>query len=78
MADQLQHTISPYDQVVRYTRQLLSKDELSHVLDASVTAQRAWRRTSLKERCEVVLRWTECMSDRSDEISLDLAQQMGR
>ena len=74
----LQKTVSPYDQTVAYTRQLSSTKVIGAVLDNARTAQVDWRRVTVAERQKVVLRWTEEMVLRGDQIGRELALQMGR
>ena len=75
---QIQRTISPVDGSVLCERPLASASELDTALARALTAQRAWRATSLAERAAVCTRFCAAFESHTAAIAGELSWQMGR
>ena len=71
-------TISPVDGSVVFERTLDEGPRLEEALGRASNAFQSWRRVSLEERCEMVLRFVETAVADVDAVSHELTMQMGR
>ncbi len=74
----MQRTISPVDGRVYVERPLATAAELDRALSAAVTAQRAWRDTSLGQRAERVGAFLDAVVAEKETLADELTWQMGR
>jgi acyl-CoA reductase-like NAD-dependent aldehyde dehydrogenase len=71
-------TISPITNKPILTRNGLTNDQLGGVLRDVQEAFSLYRRTSLKERQEIVRKALKILDERKDELAHELTEQMGR
>ncbi len=70
--------ISPIDGREVARRPVASDAQIDAALKAARAAQRAWAKTSIKERCAFALKFMDAMLAMNQEIVPELAEQMGR
>ncbi len=70
--------ISPIDGSVYLTRPVLSKDAAHAAAERARAAQAAWAARPLDERIELVLKANDIVCQSTDQMTLELAHQMGR
>ena len=70
--------VSPVDGRVVVERGLASTQEIDHVLNSAVKAQRLWCQTPLAERAAFCLRAIEYLVEQRDVLAEELTWQMGR
>ena len=70
--------VSPIDGSVYAQRPEASADEVQGAVDAAIQAQRAWARTAIADRAEICRAAVDAMNMMVDDISVELAWQMGR
>ena len=78
MNKRIQQTITPIDGSIYVERKLASGEQIEETLVKAVTAQRAWKHTSVAERvaiCKLMLEW---LLERADRIGEELTWQIGR
>ncbi|GBE85744.1 Probable betaine aldehyde [Sparassis crispa] len=75
---QTQTTISPHNQQPLVTRTYPSESELDSVIGRSAAAQKQWHHVPLKDRIAIGRRFMDEFRNMSNEIPLELTQQMGR
>src|SRR5215813_247691 len=78
MNKRIQQTITPIDGSIYVERKLASGEQIEETLLKAVTAQRAWKHTSVAERvaiCKLMLEW---LLERADRIGEELTWQIGR
>jgi acyl-CoA reductase-like NAD-dependent aldehyde dehydrogenase len=68
----------PFSGEVAYELPLATEAEAMAAVDRAVAAQRAWARTSVRDRAAVVRRFGEALASRRDEIARDITRQMGK
>lgn len=73
-----QTTISPHTQQPLVTRTYPSQSELDAAIRKSSEAQKKWRLVPLEERIKIGERFMDEFKKMSEEIPLELTQQMGR
>ena len=73
-----QKTYSPVDGRLYAERPYATAAEISASLDRAVTAQAAWRRTTLAERAAICERFAEVLLARTDELATEISWSMGR
>ncbi|EPQ53392.1 hypothetical protein GLOTRDRAFT_107263 [Gloeophyllum trabeum ATCC 11539] len=73
-----QTTISPHTQQPLVTRTYPSQSELDAAIRKSSEAQKKWRLVPLEERIKIGERFMDEFKTMSEEIPLELTQQMGR
>jgi len=71
-------TISPVDGRVYVERPLASAADIDRTLERARDAQRQWRSVPAEERVPVLERFCDAIEKRRDDISEELAWQMGR
>ncbi len=71
-------TISPVDGRVYVERPLASAADIDRTLERARDAQRQWRSVPAEERAPVLERFCDAIEKRRDDISEELAWQMGR
>lgn len=71
-------TISPNTNEPIITRNGVSADELELLPKTSAEAFKTWSKTSLAERQEIVKKALEWLTDKTDELALEITTQMGR
>ena len=69
---------SPIDGREVARRSTATPAAIEQALNAARAAQREWMRVPLAERCAVMLRFLEAMRAQNDEVTRELALQMGR
>ncbi len=69
---------SPIDGREVARRSTATPAAIEQALQAARTAQREWARVPLAERCAAMLRFLEAMRAQNDEVTRELALQMGR
>lgn len=74
----IQTTISPYTQRPVTTRQTLTSQELSSVIDKAVAAQKKWQSVSLDDRCALVAKWMDEFERQKEMICDRLSEEMSR
>jgi acyl-CoA reductase-like NAD-dependent aldehyde dehydrogenase len=74
----MQKTISPVDGSVYLERSLATDAMIENALAKATQAQKAWKKTSVRERAAVCLKAVEYFVEHADEIGLELTWQMGR
>jgi acyl-CoA reductase-like NAD-dependent aldehyde dehydrogenase len=77
MSDRLV-THSPVDGSVYVERPLASPTEIGRALDASVRAQRSWKRVPLAERAALVTKAVDAFVAQRDVLAEEITRQMGR
>lgn len=70
--------ISPIDQSVYAERPYAAAPQIETALERARKARRAWSRTPLAERLEVVMRFDAAMRRRADDLAQAVTWQMGR
>lgn len=70
--------ISPVDGTHYVTRHYASEEEIGKIMERARAALKPWQQTPLKERMEIVSRFTSEMSRRSSELADAVSWQMGR
>src|SRR5215831_18602773 len=78
MNKRIQQTITPIDGSIYVERKLASGEQIEETVVKAVTAQRAWKHTSVAERvaiCKLMLEW---LLERADRIGEELTWQIGR
>src|SRR5215468_4645900 len=78
MNKQIQQTITPIDGSIYVERKLASGEQIEETLVRSVTAQQAWKRTSVAERVAGCKRMLDWLLERADQIGEELTWQIGR
>ena len=71
-------TISPIDGSVCFERRYASGDEIASALTAAVTAQAAWRETSIAERARLCSAAVDAFVAEKAAIAEEITRQMGR
>jgi acyl-CoA reductase-like NAD-dependent aldehyde dehydrogenase len=74
----LQQTISPVDGSLYVERELADTAHIGATLDRAGRAQREWRRVPVAERAGICMRMAAWCADHVDELSAELAWQIGR
>lgn len=70
--------ISPIDGTLYAERPVLSASEASAAVARARTAQAAWAARPLQERIDLVMAGVAAIGEQNDEITLEIAHQMGR
>lgn len=78
MSVEVINTISPSTNETVITRNGLSAADLDLLPKVATEAFQSFRKTSLKERQEIVKKFLKGLSDRKDELAEELTVQMGR
>src|SRR5262245_52326541 len=71
-------TVSPADGSVCVQRRYASPEEVSPALKGAIRAQREWKRVPLDERARLVGLAVDAFVAKKDELSREIAVQMGR
>lgn len=74
----IQTTISPVDGKPVVTREIPSDDAVESAIQAALSAQKSWRKTSLSERIPIVSKMLDLMDAQREEIGQELCNEMGR
>ncbi|THG98471.1 hypothetical protein EW026_g3710 [Hermanssonia centrifuga] len=75
---QIQTTIIPHSQKPLVDRTYPSEAELDLAIERSAAAQKQWSQVSLKDRIAIGYKFIEEFRKTSDEVPMELTQQMGR
>ncbi|PSS29857.1 hypothetical protein PHLCEN_2v2650 [Hermanssonia centrifuga] len=75
---QIQTTIIPHSQKPLVDRTYPSEAELDLAIERSAAAQKQWSQVSLKDRIAIGFKFIEEFRKTSDEVPMELTQQMGR
>ncbi len=70
--------VSPVDGSVFAERVLATDSQVTNAVTAAKLAQKAWARTSIADRAAICSAAVDAMNTMVDEISVELAWQMGR
>ncbi len=70
--------ISPIDGSTYIEREIATEQAAREVIANAKQAQKAWAALSIDERTKLVLAGIEKLGEMNDEITLELAHQMGR
>lgn len=73
-----QTTISPIDGSVVATRDVPSNEAVEQAIQKALTAQKAWRQTSLAERIPIVSKMLDLVEAQKEEFGHELCREMGR
>lgn len=73
-----QVTISPIDGLPCVRRQLCTENDANAMLQRAQKASQSWRKTSVKQRCEIASRMVEIFVGMKADIAREITQQMGR
>ncbi|WP_026989126.1 aldehyde dehydrogenase family protein [Fodinicurvata sediminis] len=71
-------TVSPVDGSVYVERPLADEGELDRALERARQGQRIWRNTPVEKRCAILSRAIDYLVERKDQLSEQVAWQMGR
>ncbi|KAH6635669.1 Aldehyde/histidinol dehydrogenase [Chaetomium sp. MPI-SDFR-AT-0129] len=71
-------TISPTTDEPILTRAGISSQDLERLPEVAIAAFNSWRKTTLKERQDIVKKALKIISDKQDELANELTVQMGR
>lgn len=74
----IQQTISPIDGSVYVERALATTEQIEVVLQAAITAQSAWAKTSYETRAAICTKAVDYFVANADAIGAELTWQMGR
>ncbi|KAK0391007.1 hypothetical protein NLU13_0509 [Sarocladium strictum] len=78
MSVEVINTISPTTNEIVVTRNGVSESDLTSIPQTAVDAFQSWRKTSLKERQDIVKKFLKGLLDRQDELAEEITVQMGR
>lgn len=78
MSVEVINTISPTTNETVITRNGVSESDLSAIPKTATDAFQSWRKTSLKERQDIVSNFLKGLLDRQDELAEEITVQMGR
>jgi acyl-CoA reductase-like NAD-dependent aldehyde dehydrogenase len=76
--EQIQQTITPINGSVYVERKMASAQQIENTLAQAVTAQQAWKRTTIAERVAICRRMAAWCVEHADEIGQELTWQIGR
>ncbi|GLR15825.1 aldehyde dehydrogenase family protein [Portibacter lacus] len=70
--------ISPIDQTVYIEREYASSEAIENALSEAHSAQKEWRKLTIKKRAEYCLKAVEYLVANADELGKEITMQMGR
>jgi len=78
MSVEVINTISPTTNETVITRNGVSESDLTAIPQTAADAFQTWRKTSLKERQDIVSKFLKGLTSRQDELAEEITVQMGR
>lgn len=78
MSVEVINTISPTTNETVITRNGVSESDLTAIPQTAADAFQTWRKTSLKERQDIVSKFLKGLISRQDELAEEITVQMGR
>ena len=71
-------TINPYNNQFLKEYDFHSSEELSHILDTSKKTSYKWRRTTIKERCRLLMNLAQIIEDDKNDLAKLMTLEMGK